>query len=127
MHALELWDRPEDPAGDGPEQPATQPLTDAQREIVEWPGGPLVVIAGAGTGKTRVIVERVRWLLERHGGSRGGEGTNLPAEAADAAVDPFADPLLPEQILVLTYNVKAARELVPASSPRPRRRPPAPA
>ena len=38
-------------------------LTDAQRRIVEWGDGPLVVVAGAGTGKTRVIVERVRWLL----------------------------------------------------------------
>ena len=46
-----------------------------------------MVIAGAGTGKTRVIVERVRWLLETK------------------------EDLLPEQLLVLTYNVKAAREL----------------
>ena len=40
------------------------PLTDEQRAIVEHGDGPLVVIAGAGTGKTRVIIERVRWLLE---------------------------------------------------------------
>ena len=33
--------------------------------------GPLVVIAGAGTGKTRVIVERVRWLLETKGDAAG--------------------------------------------------------
>ena len=63
------------------------PLTDEQRAIVEHGDGPLIVIAGAGTGKTRVIVERVRWLLE----------TNAE--------------LAPEQLLVLTYNVKAAREL----------------
>jgi UvrD/REP helicase N-terminal domain len=62
-------------------------LTTDQRRIVEWGDGPVVVIAGAGTGKTRVIVERVRWLLEDREG------------------------LLPEQILVLTYNVKATREL----------------
>ena len=35
-------------------------LTADQRRIVEWGDGPLVVIAGAGTGKTKVIVERVR-------------------------------------------------------------------
>ena len=63
------------------------PLTDEQRRIAEHADGPLVVIAGAGTGKTRVIVERVRWLLET------------------------TPDLLPEQILVLTYNVKAAKEL----------------
>ena len=67
--------------------PATA-LTAEQRRIVEWGDGPVVVIAGAGTGKTRVIVERVRWLLE------------TPRRAC-----------CPEQVLVLTYNVKAAREL----------------
>ena len=39
-------------------------LTPDQRRIVEWGDGPVVVIAGAGTGKTRVIVERVRHLLD---------------------------------------------------------------
>jgi len=38
-------------------------LTEAQKRIVEWDEGPLVVIAGAGTGKTRVIVERAAHLL----------------------------------------------------------------
>jgi superfamily I DNA/RNA helicase len=37
-------------------------LTPAQRRIVDWDEGPLVVIAGAGTGKTRVTVERVAVL-----------------------------------------------------------------
>ena len=63
------------------------PLTPEQLLIVHHGDGPAVVIAGAGTGKTRVIVERVKWLLDTQEG------------------------LLPEQILVLTYNVKAAREL----------------
>ena len=49
------------------DQPTTPGLTDAQRRIVEWGDGPLVVVAGAGSGKTRVIVERVRWLLESKG------------------------------------------------------------
>jgi superfamily I DNA/RNA helicase len=67
--------------------PRGEELTPEQRAIVEYGNGPLVVIAGAGTGKTKVIVERVRWLLETK------------------------QDLLPEQVLVLTYNVKAAREL----------------
>jgi len=75
------------------DQPTTAALTPDQRQIVEWGDGPLVMIAGAGTGKTRVIVERVRWLLEAKGGEDQSER------------------LLPEQILVLTYNVNAAREL----------------
>jgi len=130
-------------------------LTVEQERIVQYGDGPLVVIAGAGTGKTRVIVERVRWLLDTKGsGGRDALGRLLPAEPEDwasrdqpalvasnaagstqpptqvglwsaepapdaspepAATDlpsgPFDGPLLPEQILVLTYNVKAAREL----------------
>jgi DNA helicase II / ATP-dependent DNA helicase PcrA len=62
-------------------------LTDEQRRAVEWGDGPLMVLAGAGTGKTTVVVERVRYLLEQ---------------------DPD---LAPENILVLTYNVRAAAEL----------------
>ncbi len=72
---------------DSSTRPTASPLTPEQQRIVEWGEGPVVVIAGAGTGKTRVIVERVRHLLATK------------------------DDLLPEQILVLTYNVKAAREL----------------
>jgi superfamily I DNA/RNA helicase/RecB family exonuclease len=88
-------------------------LTPAQRRIVEWGDGPVVVIAGAGTGKTRVIVERVRWLLETKGElATTAPGERLPPQPADNdASEPFAGPLLPEQILVLTYNVKAAKEL----------------
>ncbi len=38
-------------------------LTPAQVEAVRHSGGPLVVVGGAGTGKTRVIEERFRWLV----------------------------------------------------------------
>ena len=62
-------------------------LTAEQARAVEWGEGPLMVLAGAGTGKTTVVVERVRHLL-----------------ATDST-------LQPENILVLTYNVRAAAEL----------------
>jgi DNA helicase-2/ATP-dependent DNA helicase PcrA len=82
-------------------------LTPEQRAIVEADDGPIVVIAGAGTGKTRVIVERVRWLMETKGDLAGA----LPPEPTPRHGDPFGSPLVPEQLTVLTYNVKAAKEL----------------
>ena len=42
------------------------PFTPSQLEAVQHPGGPLLVLGGAGTGKTTVLVERFGWLAE-HG------------------------------------------------------------
>ena len=39
-------------------------LTPAQREAVEHAGGPLLVLGGAGTGKTTALVERFAWLAQ---------------------------------------------------------------
>jgi len=60
-------------------------LNAEQRAAVTHPGGPLVVVAGAGTGKTTVLTRRFAWLVE--------QGT--PAEA----------------ILALTFSSFAAREM----------------
>ncbi|HYH26447.1 MAG TPA: ATP-dependent helicase, partial [Blastococcus sp.] len=64
----------------------TAPTLDpTQQAVVDHPGGPLLVLAGPGTGKTTTIVEAV-------------------ASRIDAGVDP-------ERILVLTFSRKAAAEL----------------
>jgi len=62
-------------------------LNDAQRRAIAHGDGPLLVIAGAGTGKTRVITERIRHLLESYAS------------------------LLGENILGLTFTKKAAGEM----------------
>jgi DNA helicase-2/ATP-dependent DNA helicase PcrA len=67
--------------------PAASP-TPAQLEAITHPGGPLLIIAGAGTGKTTTLVERFAWLVTE--------------------ADP---PVAPESILVLTFSASAADEL----------------
>lgn len=41
-----------------------QPLNDAQKEAVTAPNKALLVLAGAGSGKTRVLVHRIAWLVQ---------------------------------------------------------------
>ena len=44
--------------------PIIDPLNDAQRQAVTAPDEPVLVVAGAGSGKTRVLVHRIAWLVQ---------------------------------------------------------------
>lgn len=66
---------------------APAPLLDEdQRRVVEHPGGPLLVLAGPGTGKTTTLVEAIAQRIEVRGAG-------------------------PEQILALTFSRKAAEQV----------------
>lgn len=96
-------------------------LNPMQREAVMKTEGPLLILAGAGSGKTTVLINRIANLL-RYG--RASDSDELPADASEAGLavleagpSPEArrlaalDPVRPWRIIAITFTNKAADEL----------------
>ncbi len=66
--------------------PILESLNDAQRQAVTSPAEPMLIIAGAGSGKTRVLVHRAAWLIDVEG-------------------------IVPQSLLAVTFTNKAAAEM----------------
>src|SRR5688572_6661915 len=89
----------------------TAELTEAQREAVEHKDGPLLILAGPGSGKTRVVTHRIAWLLAQGVQTWNILGLTFTNKAAEEMRD-RVEALAPgEKVWISTFHRFCARLL----------------
>ena len=101
-------------------------MNNVQREAVFQVNGPLLILAGAGSGKTTVLVNRAANIVRYGNAYNSSDVSNISGETADAVAaylkegKPLSEelrkalavePCLPWKILAITFTNKAANEL----------------
>lgn len=90
-------------------------LSETQKEAVQYGDGPLLLLAGAGSGKTRVLTHRVAYLIQENGVSPTNimavTFTNKASEEMKERLEDLVGPLLSALLWVSTFHSGCVRIL----------------
>src|SRR5256885_8742648 len=95
--------------------PVLEPLIDIQREAVLRTEGPVLIVAGAGSGKTRALTHRIAYLIREQNVAPGAilaiTFTNKAAQEMAERVEGLLGTRIKRAMWILTFHSTCARIL----------------